>query len=47
MGYLGDILGRNAAMLLTLSLVVVSALLSAVASVGEPTTIYTVIIIAR
>lgn len=47
MGYAGDILGRNVAMVMTLSLVVVSALVSALASVGSPTAIYTVIIIAR
>lgn len=47
MGYLGDLLGRNYAMVLTLSLVVVSALISAFASVGAASTIYITIIVAR
>jgi hypothetical protein len=47
MGYAGDILGRNTAMIMTLSLVVVGALISALASRGSPATIYTVIIAAR
>lgn len=47
MGYLGDVIGRNQAMLLTLSLVVFSAFLSAVASHGDPETIYGIIILFR
>jgi PHS family inorganic phosphate transporter-like MFS transporter len=47
MGYAGDIFGRNAALIFTLSLVSISALLSAVAAVGPSSSIYTVIIIAR
>ncbi|RYG66426.1 hypothetical protein EON64_09770 [archaeon] len=47
MGYLGDMLGRNAAMVLTLSLVVFGALLSCVAPYGSPTTVYSIIIAAR
>lgn len=47
MGYLGDMFGRNFAMVMTLSLVVVSALISALASVGSATTIYVTIIVAR
>eukprot|EP01031_Cornospumella_fuschlensis_P037949 gene37949-46103_t len=47
MGYLGDMIGRNAALVLTLSLVVFGALLSCVAPQGSPTTVYSVIIAAR
>lgn len=47
MGYAGDVLGRNTAMTLTLSIVVISAVLSAVASTGSPTIVYAVIIVAR
>lgn len=47
MGYVSDIIGRNAALVFTLSLVSISALLSAVASVGSASAIYTVIIVAR
>ena len=47
MGYAGDVLGRNKAMTLTLSLVCVSALLSAILPFGSPSTVYTIIIITR
>ena len=47
MGYAGDVLGRNKAMTLTLSLVCISALLSAILPFGPPTTVYTVIIVSR
>jgi MFS transporter, PHS family, inorganic phosphate transporter len=47
MGYAGDVLGRNAAMVLTLSLVVLGAFLSSAAPYGTPTAVYIVIIIAR
>eukprot|EP01039_Chlorochromonas_danica_P004307 gene4307-4728_t len=47
MGYAGDMMGRNAAMTMTLSLVVLGALLSALASQGSPTAIYVIIIISR
>ena len=47
MGYAGDVLGRNAAMILTLSIASISAFLSSVASYGDPTTIYAIIIIFR
>lgn len=47
MGYVGDVLGRNAAMTLTLSMVVVGALSSAVVSYGSATAVYIVVIISR
>ncbi len=47
MGYAGDIFGRNTAMIMTLSLVAVSALLSALASTGPATQVYSTIIITR
>jgi hypothetical protein len=47
MGFLGDYLSRNTALAVTLSLSPIAALLSVVASVGSPTTVYTVIIICR
>lgn len=47
MGYLGDVVGRTNAMTLTLSIVCLSAILSAVAPNGSPTSIYSVIIVAR
>jgi len=47
MGYAGDVLGRNAAMTLTLSIVAVSALLSAVVPFGSAESIYICIIIFR
>ena len=47
MGYAGDVLGRNMAMTLTLSLVVFGALCSAAISYGAPTEVYITIIIAR
>ena len=47
MGYAGDVLGRNKAMKLTLSLVVIGALLSALAPFGSSVAIYCVIIATR
>ena len=47
MGSVGDVLGRRAGMLLTLSFVVVGALASALFSWGDATTVYTVITVAR
>ena len=47
MGYAGDILGRNHAMTLTLSIVAFAAILSAVAPQGSPTSIYITIIVTR
>lgn len=47
MGYAGDILGRNAALVFTLSLVSVSALFSALLSQGSPTSVYATIICFR
>ena len=47
MGYAGDVFGRNAAMTLTLSLVAVSALLSAVLPLGDAPTVYIFIIVSR
>jgi PHS family inorganic phosphate transporter-like MFS transporter len=47
MGYAGDILGRNTAMALTLSLVSVGALMSAVAPWGSASSVYAIIIVAR
>ena len=47
MGYAGDILGRNKAMTLTLSLAAVSALLSSVVPTGSATVVYIVIIVFR
>ncbi len=47
MGYVGDLLGRNAAMTFTLSLVFISALASALVPTGSSTAVYTTIIIAR
>lgn len=47
MGYAGDVFGRDLAMTFTLSLVTLGSLLSAFASVGDSSTIYIIIIIAR
>ena len=47
MGYAGDMLGRNAAMTLTLSLVAIGALGSAAFSFGSASAVYVVIIICR
>jgi PHS family inorganic phosphate transporter-like MFS transporter len=47
MGYAGDILGRDHAMTLTLSIVTVAAMLSAAAPHGTPSNIYITIIIMR
>jgi MFS transporter, PHS family, inorganic phosphate transporter len=47
MGYAGDILGRNKAMLFTLTLASVGALLSALVTFGDPATIYSLIITCR
>ncbi len=47
MGYAGDLLGRNSAMIITLGLVAISAVASALAPTGGPTQVYIGIIIAR
>ena len=47
MGYIGDIIGRNAAIVITLSLAAFGALTSAVCSVGTPEQIYSIIIGCR
>ncbi len=47
MGYAGDVFGRNITMIATLSLVAVAALLSAIASTGHPTQVYSTIIVTR
>jgi len=47
MGYAGDVLGRNVAMIFTLSLVSIGALISAIAPFGSPTMVYAVIVAAR
>ncbi len=47
MGYAGDIFGRNTAMIITLSLVAIAALLSALAPTGSATQVYVTIIITR
>lgn len=47
MGSAGDVLGRTAAMTLTLSMVVIGAVLSAAAAYGPATAVYLVVIIAR
>jgi PHS family inorganic phosphate transporter-like MFS transporter len=46
MGYAGDVFGRNVALIMTLAMVGISAIVSATPT-GSPSTIYTVIIIAR
>ena len=47
MGYAGDVLGRNHAMTLTLSLVTFAAILSAAAPQGNSNSIYDTIIVMR
>ena len=47
MGYIGDIIGRNAAIVITLSLTALGALTSAVCSIGSPEQIYAIIIGCR
>ena len=47
MGYLGDILDRNKAMTLTLSIACLAAISSAVLPRGSPTSVYIIIIICR
>lgn len=47
MGYLGDILDRNKAMTLTLSVASLAALCSAILPHGSPTSVYIIIIICR
>lgn len=47
MGYLGDLIGRNKAMTLTLLIAAISAMLSSAASQGSSDTIYVIIIVFR
>lgn len=47
MGFLGDVIGRTSAMTVTLSIVCLSATLSAVVPSGNPVNIYSIIIVAR
>jgi PHS family inorganic phosphate transporter-like MFS transporter len=47
MGYLGDVIGRGAALLVTMSIACISSMLSAVASQGSAASIYAVIICFR
>lgn len=47
MGYLGDVIGRNKALKFTNALAAISALLSGIASQGNPTSIYGIIIVFR
>lgn len=47
MGYAGDVLGRTKAMIVTLSLATLGALLSSSASVGSAASVYSTIIITR
>lgn len=47
MGFLGDLIGRNKAMVLTLSLTSFAALCSAVFSLGNPESTYAIIILFR
>ena len=47
MGYLGDILGRNIAMMLTLSTACFAGVCSATLPTGSPTSVYITIIICR
>ena len=47
MGYAGDVLGRNRALTLTLTIATISAMLSATASRGSATTIYSLICVFR
>ena len=47
MGYLGDLLGRNAAMTITLAITTFGAMLSSIAPAGDASTVYLVIIVFR
>ena len=47
MGYAGDVLGRTKAMIVTLSLATLGALLSSSASVGSAASVYSTIIVTR
>jgi len=47
MGYAGDVLGRTKAMILTLSIATLGALLSSAAPVGSPSKVYVTIIVFR
>ena len=47
MGYLGDVLDRTKAMILTLSLASLAAVCSAVLPQGSPTSVYIIIIVCR
>ena len=47
MGFLGDVIGRTNAMTVTLSIVSLSAILSAAVPSGNPTNVYSIIIVAR
>ena len=47
MGYLGDLLSRNQAFIITLMISSLSAFLSAIAPTGDPSKQYTTIIIFR
>jgi len=47
MGYAGDVIGRTAAMVFTLSLISIGALLSAIAPTGTPETVYAIIVACR
>jgi len=47
MGYVGDVIGRNRAMLLTTSISFVSSLLSAIVPTGSPDAIYAIIVVFR
>ena len=47
MGYLGDVLDRNKAMILTLSVASLAAMCSAVLPQGSPTSVYIIIIVCR
>ena len=47
MGYMGDLIGRNKALTLTLGLAAASAILSAILPSGSPETVYIIIIVCR
>ncbi|CAM9723398.1 unnamed protein product, partial [Ectocarpus fasciculatus] len=47
MGFAGDILGRDWAMIFTLSIAALSAIGSAVLPMGDPTTVYTILLTCR
>jgi MFS family permease len=47
MGYGGDVLGRNEAMTLTLSIASMAAFCSAILPTGSPKSVYIIIIICR